>query len=787
MNGIWMILWAGLRFRWRAWLAVAMIAGLFAGLVSIAAAGARRTESAYPRLIAWSRSPDLLIVSGFESGMAPLARAAIRGLPQASDMEFVGFGTSGNANLFAPQDNRIPGAFFHRKLLAGRLPDPGRADEVDISFLLAQARHLGVGSVLRLSGQSERGEPMTVALHVVGVEAAPGEFPPQVNDATGAIWATPAFYRAHRHGFQLLPAAMVRLRHGQADVIAAEHELAPRGGQSLAADSLAAQSANAERGIRPQAVALWLLAAMLAVTGLLVISQLVARLTVHEATSDPALRAIGVTQCQSIVIALGRAALIGAAAAGLGLVLALLLSPVFPLGLARIAEPHPGFDAEWPVLALAAAGTVLLTGVCALWPAWRVRMARSAGPVTAWFSRRPGRPAVPLTAAGPRSVTGLLGIRLALQPGAGPAALPVRSTIAGASAGAAALTAALVFSASLGHLLATPALYGATWDAAVTNTTSNEVARAGAAVNRDPEVSAWSIGFAEDGFLADGMPVGVLVMSPQRGGSLLPVPVQGRLPRQAGEVVLGAQTLAMVHARVGGTVAMQVPGAHARAKFTIVGTAVFPALSDGLQLGQGTLLTPAGLQRIFPAPKFQPPFDTILVRFRPHLGQQTALATLSSRVTRAGTFAVQIPRLPADLISFGRVQELPLILGSGFGAIALIIISYLLSTSVRRRRRDVAILRVLGCTRSQIRQTIVWQASTTTLTALTLGIPVGIACGRVAWQIFAHQLGIIPVSDVPSYQLAAMAPAALCAAVIIAAWPAETAARTKPAQALKSE
>ena len=39
--------------------------------------------------------------------------------------------------------------FWRRKILAGRLPDPRRADEADISFTLAQARHLRVGDVLR--------------------------------------------------------------------------------------------------------------------------------------------------------------------------------------------------------------------------------------------------------------------------------------------------------------------------------------------------------------------------------------------------------------------------------------------------------------------------------------------------------------------------------------------------------------------------------------------------------------------------------------------------------------
>ena len=59
----WMFFRAELRRRWRAWLALALIVGAFAGVVEAAAAGARRTDAAYPSLQAWSDAPDLLLFS----------------------------------------------------------------------------------------------------------------------------------------------------------------------------------------------------------------------------------------------------------------------------------------------------------------------------------------------------------------------------------------------------------------------------------------------------------------------------------------------------------------------------------------------------------------------------------------------------------------------------------------------------------------------------------------------------------------------------------------------------
>ena len=54
-------------------------------------------------------------------------------------------------------------------------------------------------------------------------------------------------------------------------------------------------------------------------------------------------------------------------------------------------------------------------------------------------------------------------------------------------------------------------------------------------------------------------------------------------------------------------------------------------------------------------------------------------------------------------------------------------------------------LRSIGLTRRQVRSAISWQASTLTAVALGLGIPLGIVCGRVAWRLFAGQLGIMLV------------------------------------------
>src|SRR5215211_7398358 len=49
------------RAGWRSWLSLAVLIGLFSGVVLMAAIGARRTATAYPRFLEAVRAEDLLM------------------------------------------------------------------------------------------------------------------------------------------------------------------------------------------------------------------------------------------------------------------------------------------------------------------------------------------------------------------------------------------------------------------------------------------------------------------------------------------------------------------------------------------------------------------------------------------------------------------------------------------------------------------------------------------------------------------------------------------------------
>jgi hypothetical protein len=54
MRAVWLRVRAGLRQDWRSPLVLALITGLMGSLVLVSLAGARRTDTAVPRFLAWS-------------------------------------------------------------------------------------------------------------------------------------------------------------------------------------------------------------------------------------------------------------------------------------------------------------------------------------------------------------------------------------------------------------------------------------------------------------------------------------------------------------------------------------------------------------------------------------------------------------------------------------------------------------------------------------------------------------------------------------------------------------
>src|SRR5215470_13571386 len=120
MGAVWLRLRAELRRQWRAWLALAVLLGVIGGIALTAAAGARRTDTAYPRFLRRSNAADLL-VSPARSGFHGYFRAIAR-LPEVA---------SSDSAMFLQMSLPVRGASPFSGLVAEATPSGGEGVAMD--------------------------------------------------------------------------------------------------------------------------------------------------------------------------------------------------------------------------------------------------------------------------------------------------------------------------------------------------------------------------------------------------------------------------------------------------------------------------------------------------------------------------------------------------------------------------------------------------------------------------------------------------------------------------------
>ena len=113
------------------------------------------------------------------------------------------------------------------------------------------------------------------------------------------------------------------------------------------------------------------------------------------------------------------------------------------------------------------------------------------------------------------------------------------------------------------------------------------------------------------------------------------------------------------------------------------------------------------------------------------------LAAASAALERRGDAIV-----PLEVQRLEQVDDLPWILGAFLAVIGLLGIVYVTLVGVRRRARDLAVLKTVGFRRSQIVTTVATQASLLGVVGLLVGIPLGLLLGRFVWDRIAHGAGL---------------------------------------------
>jgi ABC-type antimicrobial peptide transport system permease subunit len=832
MDTVWLALRTDLRAKWRALLSLALLLGLIGGVVLTAAAGARRTDTAYPRLLSWANASQVDLIPA-ANGFPADYYAALAKLPQIAQLATevlyqVVLPTARHAYnnqvlAFSSPDHAAGTAVDKVKVLAGRPFDPAAPGQAMIDPQLAALEHAGPGGTLRLLGvpNNPDGTPdfskaVPVAFRVTAVVAFDTQIVP-IGGSSGSgnieptalvsSFPVPNAVATMSYGDE----AAIRLRPGAtiASLTRAATALAQQykdTDSQILTISQADQVTATQQAIRPQAIALAAFAALAGLIALAVIGQLLSRQLALDSAEFPVLRAIGATRASLVTLSLARLALVTLAGGVIAVAVAIAASPLMPIGPARLAEPHPGVEINLAILGAGFAAIALLPLALLADAAWRAAR-QAGGPLGVAEPAQTGRRSRiggALTRTG--SVTGGVGVAMAFEPGHGRTAVPVRSALAGCVIAVTALTAAAVFGTSLVELVNTPRAYGQNWDAQLDLEFGGAPGALGARVIAAERAVT---GYASGNYgqlVIDGQVVPAIGLDQPPGGGYLTM-LAGRPPAGSDENALGAQTLRALHARIGQTILVTVEQIAAglptvRRDMRVVGEAVLPAFGRGsfspTDLGTGAV-TVASVLSVPSVPdsttlcfsKTATCYNFFLIRFRPGTDASTAAATLTSAITRAGcplgSCAVVTDQRPSDIKDYASVRDTPLVLAAVLIVFAVGTLAHVLLTGVRRRRRDLALLKTLGLARPQVLGVVAWQATAFAAVALLIGLPLGVLAGRWAWAYFATTAGVATQAAVPLPAVLLAIPVTLLIANLLAAWPGWTAARLRPALVLRAE
>ncbi|HET7486394.1 MAG TPA: FtsX-like permease family protein [Acidimicrobiales bacterium] len=813
-----------------------MLVGVLGGVSMASVAAARRTQSSFSVFFRSTNPSDLTMsIYGVDAASSQYSQSvtdAIKRLPQVTHVgSWVGIDTiplkaDGSPDIRAGVSSvgSLDGLFFDQDratAVEGRLANPEREDEFETTAVGARLLGLHVGQVvptglysLDLTSQPGFGTAAVppirrVDMTLVGIVKLNNEVTEDDVDQlpTSAIY-TPALTRAMVamnavqgtwYGIQLV--------HG-ADVPVVERELVGLRPQNNVANFREASviEAKAERAIKPEAIALGVFGIIAALAALAISAQAVARQVRANDEDLDVLRAMGArprTLVADTVAGVAGAIAVGALLAGL---ISLALSPLSPLGPARRVYPHRGVSFDWTVLA---AGTTLL--IAALVGLALAMAARSTSRRARSGSAPVGRAVATAAAASGLPATAVTGLRFALEPGRGRTAVPVRSALTGAVLAVILVSATLTFGSALRTLVNRPALYGWNWNLGLTSV-NGVPPQAQALLGSDPKVQGWS-GYTDVNAQLDGRTTAVLLGDVRP--AVAPPILSGRGLHAADEVVVGAATLAALGKHVGDTVTASF-GTPADAPFflpptalKIVGTATMPAVvgsatfADHTSMGSGAVIPRAVLPPAFqeaatnPDPTQSGP-PLMFVRLRSTVSPSAASADMQ-RIADAGSAAFAADpqavgdsvsvlgvQPPAEIVNYRSTGATPVVLASGLALGAVVALGLTLQSSVRRRRRDLALLKTFGFTRRQLVATVAWQASVVGIVGVCVGLPLGIAAGRWSWILFARDINAVPQPTVP-WSLAFVGLGVLVLVNLVAVVPGRIAARTPASLALRTE
>jgi hypothetical protein len=360
--------------------------------------------------------------------------------------------------------------------------------------------------------------------------------------------------------------------------------------------------------LRPDATALRLFAAMMALAAVAVLAQLLARHVRMTATDHQALRSLGARPADLTVLGVGHGGVIAVGAGTVAAAATLGLTPVIPLGAAEYSLQGRANPTPWPAALVTGAAVALVVTALAVVPALLIARAK---PRTI-----PPRPTLAGRFAGGARLrpTRAWGVRVAMEPGTATKHVPVRSGLGAAILAAVVVAGVVTFGAGLSRLRSTPRLAGWNWDMSVDNDQDPPPAGVDQLLTAHPDVERWSWGSEGSGLsVGPGLRDQLSFLSFSTGPrAVRPVAVDGRAPEGPDEILLTVDTAERLGAELGDSVdvivddwlglvarELKVPtdrGDVRAVPYELVGTGVLPV---GISQFSGAAFTIDGVRRAF--------------------------------------------------------------------------------------------------------------------------------------------------------------------------------------------
>jgi ABC-type lipoprotein release transport system permease subunit len=739
-----------------------------AALVTMTA-GVRRSDSVVDRIVSVVRPATAIVVPnqpGFD--WSPVAD-----LPMVDDLvefpvlHFDVEGWDGEVGGFPPGRADVTEEWERPVVVEGRLADQARADEVTISPDIAAAHDVGVGDRLTirlidmgeaLAGRIDTAERREVDVTVVGVA--------KLSFFSWEVQPTHAFLEAHRDlivGDAGYVNALVRLERGSDDVVAFEGALAEIAGRPIEVLTNSETERQYRRAITLETGALALLAAATAVMVVLLVGPAAARLVSSSAPDAATLGQLGADRRTVVASLAGAPAIAILVGAVVSPAIAHVASDLFPIGFGRTVEPQPGRRVDWVAIGIGVSATAaILMGVVVFSAVKTAQRADEhvSAVLPGWIDR--------LTWRLPGSLPSRLGGRLAL--GHRPRDSAARAVTGIAAVGVAGFVAAFTFAAGLDEAIEDPSLFGQVFDAAAfvePGTFDTDGIREAA----DVDAIAILRNVVAD---LEGRPVSTMSVEALVGEVDVAVR-RGRIPAGPDEIALAPETFDELDIAIGDTVSLE------GRQVEVVGDVLIPE-GGHTSYTSGALLHPAATGQLLDD-GLETKFEFVAVDFPEGTDVADGIDALDDPLR-----SMVEPWPPTGRqLALGSTDDLPTLFGCFVGAMTVAALLHALTTTERRRRHEVAVMQVIGLTRTQARRTVAWHAFVGAVCGTALGIPVGVLIGRTTWEAVARSLPAFERTPTAWWSVAAAVPLAVVVAIALATWPMARTARREPALILRTE